>query len=115
MGYVIEGDGTKLGTTIWKDGAIVDWHTCVVNIDQNECIAYVDTNPASLDRIVLLGIYQIIGDGNYTNTRLVINDSVFRGITSLTFSTGFRKPPLLTVRAVFLPNIVIEGDKNADN
>lgn len=114
MGYVIEGDGTKLGTTISKDGNIIDWDTCVVDIDQSQCIAYVDTVPYHLDRIVLLGIYQIIGDGDYTNTRLVINDSVFRGVTSLTFSTGFRKPPLLTVKSVFLPNI-IEGEESADN
>lgn len=109
--YRIEGDGTRGRTTVWRDGGIIPWTKCVIRVANMGCMAYVDSNPGHLERVVLTGVYILIGDGTFNNTKLIVGDDLFRGIQSvkLTIETG--KDPIIDISAVFLPNL-IEGEES---
>lgn len=108
--YRIEGNGTWTGTKIWKSGAVVEnWTSCVISIDESACMAWVDTNPGSLSRVVLTGIYMLIGDGEFSNTKFIVGEDVFRGIQSISIVIEANKDTITCIRSVFLPNI-IEGE-----
>jgi len=117
MAYRIEGDGTWRGTKIWQDNVLLDgWKTCIIDVDEKSCMAYVDTytgsiRPDTLDRVILLGVYKLIGDGDFKNTRLFINDEPLRGVQFIELSIKKDKDPLLEIKTIFLPNIV-EGEGN---
>ena len=110
MGYRIEGDCTWNNTKIWKDGDLVDYEFCYIYINEHYCEAFVNCQKAHLDRVVLLGVYRLIGDGEFNNTKLSINDELLRGISSVDVFFGRNRQPTINVKAVFLPNIVEETD-----
>jgi hypothetical protein len=110
MGYRIEGDGSWHHTKVWKNGVPVEnWNSCVISIDELECVAWVDTNPDLLDRVVLTGVYMLIGDGKFYNTKLMNSDSVLRGVQRIKITIERNKDPIIDIMAIFLPNIV-EGE-----
>lgn len=111
MGYRVEGDGTKYGTKIWKDGVPVEnWGLCIVNVWKDGCVSYVDGDVAHLDRIALLGVYKLIGDGSFSNTKLFINDEELRGVTALELRITYPAATMY-ITTTFLPHI-IEGEDN---
>lgn len=108
--YRIEGDGTKNNTKIWCDGELIDWGFCSIYINEHYCNAYVDCKKGHLDRVVLIGVYKLIGDGDFTNTRIFAGDELLRGVRSVTVRIN-KSHPTLSIETVFLPNL-IEGDSN---
>jgi len=112
MGYRIQGDGTYQNTKIWKDDVLVDgWENCVICVDEiRNCVVYVDGDrDESPSRVVLVGIYQLIGEGKFNNTKLIVNDSVLRGVSSIRLVISKGEPTRMDIKAIFLPNIV-EGE-----
>ena len=109
MGYMIEGDGTNL-TKIWLDGVPVEWKTCRIYINPDYCEALVDWKKAPLDRVLLLGVYKVIGEGAFANTRIFIGDEMLRGVQSLVIKIGTE--PKVDIQAVFLPNLIEGEDRN---
>jgi hypothetical protein len=104
--YKIIGDGTWQNTKVWKDDVLLQWENLVILVDINDCIAYVDTNPAPVSKVLLLGIYQLIGEGKFSNTKLIVNDSVLRGVSSIRVEIPKGKPTTIDIKATFLPNII---------
>lgn len=111
MSYRIEGDGSWNHTTIWKDEKWLNWESCIISINKNGCSACVDNIIGKLDRVVLLGIYKLIGDGEFNNTNIIIGDEVMRGVQSVVIRIEKAVDPICDITTVFLPNIV-EGEDN---
>jgi hypothetical protein len=117
MGYRIEGDGSYRNTKITLDGALIsEWHDCTIKVDKDVCKAVVNVTNVfrnleedswlPLDRIVLSGIYAIVGDGDFSNTRIIVNDEPLRGVQSFIVTISKDDPPMLQVVSVYLPNLV---------
>lgn len=115
MGYKIEGNGTWIGTKIWRNGELLQgWERCFVIITPLRCDGYVDGEAASLDRIILNGVYTVVGNGKFSNTKIFIADEMLRGVQSLELEISKHHETRIIINAVFLPNI-IEGDDGGDN
>lgn len=117
MGYRIEGDGSWQNTKIWDDGVLVEeWDTCTIEVDRNKCVATVNETGEvkskgagewkPVDRIILSGIYMVVSDGDFTNTKVIVNDSPLRGIQSLIMTIAQLEYPAIRIAAVMMPNIV---------
>jgi len=110
MSYRIEGDGSWRHTTIWKDNVLVDYEICTINVCPDGCFAKVDKDSGRLDRVVLLGIHSLIGDGEFSNTKLFFYDEMLRGVQEVVVIIEKGKDTILDIRSVFLPNLV-EGEE----
>lgn len=109
MGYKIEGDGTWQNTKIWEDDVLIQCNSCIILVADDVCLVSVDDGHFKpLSRVVLLGVYKLIGDGKFENTKLFINDELIRGIQSVVLHIKKDKDPLLEIRTIFLPNLVEE-------
>jgi len=106
--FRIEGDGSK-NTKIWKDDELIDWDECLIDISDDGCVADVDRVIGKIDRVVLLGVYSVIGDGRFDNTKLFIFDEMLRGVQSVVINIKKESNPMINIRAVFLPNL-LEGE-----
>jgi len=110
MGYRLEGDGSYQKTLVWRDGKqvkIKDY--CIFKIDENGCVADVDGVEDRIDRILISGIYLIISDGKFHNSRIIFSDEMLRGVRSLVGRIVKDQHPMITIEAVMLPNIVEIG------
>jgi len=109
--FRIEGDGSWQHTKIWKDEVLIErWNKCTIRIDEGGSVVEVDEDIGSLSRVVLLGIYKMIGDGEFSNTKVFINDEPLRGIQSVVVKIEKGEDPRIGIRAVFLPNLVEENE-----
>ncbi len=104
--YHIEGDGSYEHTVVWKDDVLVPYDSCEFLVTPDECIATVDGVVGSLDSIILTGIYTIIGQGSFTNTRILFMDLMLRGIQNMKGVITKGENPMLELGMVMLPNIV---------
>lgn len=110
--YKIEGDGSWQNTKIWKDDVLIDWKQCIIKVDSDTCLAAVDGKDSQqLSRVLLLGVYKLIGDGDYQNTKLFINDEMLRGVQSILVWIEKGKSTMLATSSVFLPNLM-EGEES---
>jgi len=110
--YRIEGDGSYNHTKIWRDDEIVDeWYKCVIVISSDDtCTAALDNEYAGyLDRIVINGIYKIIGDGKYTNTAVFIEDQFVHGVQYLEVNITKGEHSRIYIDAILLPNKVVDN------
>jgi hypothetical protein len=107
MGYKIEGDGSYQHTRVWKDGKKIDFARCDVRINLGGCSVIVDDgDPDMLDRAIINGIYTIISDGEYTNSKVFFFDEMLRGVQSLNAIIDKDDHPRLLLEMVMLPNLV---------
>ena len=104
--YRIEGDGSFQHTTVWRNGIIVPYHYCTFYVDTTCCEAEVDNIIGKLDSIVLKGIYMIIGNGSFSNTRVIVDDVTLRGVQSINGEISADYHPKLCIDTIMLPNIV---------
>ncbi len=104
--YHIEGDGSYEHTLIWKDDVLIPYRYCEFLVTPDECIATVDGEIGSLDSIILTGIYTILGQGTFTNTRILFMDSMLRGIQKMYGLIMHGQNPKLELGMVMLPNLV---------
>jgi len=109
--FRIEGNGCWNHTKVWKDEEQLDWSYCIITINKNGCSACVDNILGKLDRVVLIGVYKLIGDGEFNNTNIIVGDQVLRGVQSVVLRIEKDKDPICGITFVFLPNIV-EGEDN---
>ena len=108
MGYRIEGDASYNHTKIWKDDELIDYIDCTYIVDKEKCVANVDSIIAPIDRMILKGFYLVISDGDFTNTIVVCNDTVLRGIQGISGTILKRGHPRIFIDAVNMPNIIEE-------
>jgi len=104
--FRIEGDGSYQNTIIWKDNKQISYECCEFRINVDECVALVDGVEGKLDRMIIKGIYMIISDGEFKNTRILFFDEILRGVQSLVGQIKKDHHPMITIKAVLLPNIV---------
>lgn len=109
--FNIQGDGSHRKTFIWKDGVAISYKRCTFKIDSEECIAEVDGECGTLDRMVLSGVYLIVSEGKFENSKIIFCDAPLRGVQRLVGRIAEGQHPMLALEAVLLPNIVeAEGD-----
>ncbi len=106
--YIIEGDGSYQKTTVWKDGKKIPYETCQFWINEHECQAEVDGVEGKLDRAIISAIYLIISDGDYRNSRVIVNDTPLRGVQGIIGLIQSDDHPLLIIETILMPNIVEE-------
>lgn len=106
MGYRLEGDGSHGRTIIWKDGVQIMFDYCTFTINPDECTIDVDGEEGSLDRMIISGVYLIVSDGEFSNTRVSIFDEQLRGVQSLVGHISKYTHPMINIEAVLLPNLV---------
>lgn len=105
--YRVEGDGSWQNTKIWKRDVLIEqWNRCSIHIDSGSCVAEVDEDIAPLSMVLLLGVYRLIGAGEFQNTKIFINDEELRGVQSVALKIEKDKDPMLGIRMVFLPNLI---------
>jgi len=104
--YRIEGDGSFQKTIIWRDNEQISYECCKFKIDVDECVAEVDGTVGGIDRMVISGIYMIISNGEFNNTRIIVSDEMLRGVQALFGVIEKGQHPLITIEAILLPNIV---------
>lgn len=110
MMYRIEGDGSWQHTKVWRDGELVNYKSCFFMVSGKGCQANVDGVRGSIDYMVISGIYLIISQGNFSNTRVIFADEQLRGVQALTGSIRESKHPMLLIKTVMLPNLVEFND-----
>jgi len=106
--YRIEGDGTYQRTIIWRDNEQISYEYCMFKITPNECIADVDGIEGKIDRMVLSGIYLIISDGDFTNSKVIFCDEMLRGVQALVGQIKVNHHPVLALDIIMLPHIIEE-------
>lgn len=107
MNYRIEGDGSYQHTVIWRDGEQISYERCDFRINQEEdCVALVDGEFGTVDRMVITGIYMIISDGEFSNSKLFYMKEMLHGVQWLKGSIRKGDHPKLTFETVLLPNVV---------
>lgn len=112
MGYRIEGDGSYRNTFVWRNGKQVKINDyCFFKIDEDVCEADVDGVVDKIDRILISGIYLIISDGAFHNSRIIFADEMLRGVRSLVGKIAKDQHPMIAIEAVMLPNIVEAKDE----
>jgi len=105
--FKIEGDGSFQHTAIWKDDELMPYKQCEFRINQEEgCVAVVDGVFGSVDRMLITGIYMIISDGRFINSRLFYMKEVLHGVLWVKGSIVENKHPQLRIGTVLLPNLV---------
>lgn len=108
MSYRIEGDGSHQHTVIWRDGEQITYKQCDFRINQEEdCVAVVDGMFGTVDRIILTGIYMIISDGKFNNSKLFYMREILHGVQWLKGSISEGNHPKLTIETILLPNLVV--------
>ena len=109
--YRIEGDGSFQYTLVCRDGELVPYERCQFRVNVNECIADVDGIVGKIDRMIISGIYTIISDGEFKNTKIFCFDEVLRGVQSLGGKIEKDHHPMIIIEAILLPNIVEAKDE----
>jgi len=109
--YRIEGDGSFLNTKIWDDDVLIEeWDNCTIKVDHTQCVAMVNATGSGdwkpVKRIVLSGVYMVVSDGDFKNTKVLVNDMPLRGVQSLVIIIAQLEYPLIHITSVMLPNIV---------
>jgi len=104
--WKIEGDGSYQHTFIWKDGVRTPYEKCIFRINAKECKAIVDGVEGKLDRLIISAIYLIVSDGDFTNSKVIFCDEMLRGVQRVIGKIDKNKPPLISINAILLPNIV---------
>jgi len=116
MGYRIEGDGSYRNTFVWKDGEQVKINDyCIFRINEEGCVADVDGIEDRIDRMLISGIYLIVSDGEFHNSRIIFADEMMRGVRSLVGRIVKDQHPMIVIEAVMLPNIVEVPETNEEN
>lgn len=106
--FIIEGDGSFEHTVIWRDGEQISYEQCEFRINpEEECVALVDGVLGTLDRILLTGIYMIVGDGKFINSKLFYMKEILHGVQWLRGNIQKEGHPELIVGMVLLPNLVV--------
>ncbi len=106
MGYRIEGDGTHRNTLIWNDGKQIPYTRCIFKITPDTCEAEVDGVSGKLDRTVISAVYLIVSDGDFKNSRIIVNDEMLRGVQGLVVKIEEDQHPMIAIEAVLLPHII---------
>jgi hypothetical protein len=105
--YNIQGDGSFHHTVIHRDGKKISWKECEFRINQEEgCVAVVDGVHGKIDRMILSGVYMIISEGQYNNTRLFYMKEMLHGIQWVKGIIKDNGHPQLTIGTILLPNLV---------
>jgi len=107
--YRIEGDGSYQHTVIWRDGEQISYEQCEFRINQEEeCVAVVDGVFGTLDRMLLTGIYMIVSDGKFTNSKLFYMTEILHGVQWLKGIIKQEGHPELRLGTILLPNFIEE-------
>ena len=106
MGYRIEGDGSYQHTLVYRDGKCIEYKALSFGVDAVECVACVDGVEGKVDQLLITSIYMIIGEGSFSNTKVVYMDNVLRGVQSIHGHIYKGGHPILMIETVLLPNIV---------
>lgn len=113
MGYRIEGDGSYRNTFVWLDNELQEgWDTLLARVDEERCEALLcpDCDTINgwkpLDRMIISSLYMIVSDGNFTNTRVIVEDEMLRGVQQVVIQIDKDEHPMINIRAVLLPNIL---------
>ncbi len=104
--WKIEGDGSYRHTFIWKNGKRISYEKCTFRIDEKNCYAVVDGVKGNLKRLILSSIYLVVSDGGFANSKVIFCDEMLRGVQRVIGKIEKDKPPLITIHAILLPNIV---------
>ena len=104
--YRIEGDGSWSGTHVWKDELPIEYNKCYIGITPTTCLGIVDGVIGSLDRIIIKGIYMIIGAGGFSSTKVFSGEELLRGVQTLSVDIIKGESPRIHIHAVLLPNLI---------
>jgi len=114
MVYKIEGDGSYQHTLIWRDGVEIPYEQCEFGIDESGCIAIVDGVSGSIDHMLITGVYMIISEGEFQNSRLFYLDEMLHGVQWLKGCIRRGAHPELVIKTVLLPNLVPVKEEEKD-
>lgn len=113
--FKIYGDSSYKNTVILKNDKQISYNDCDIIITRYDNIAVVDGEEGSIEQVILGGsVYKLVGDGGFDNTRLYFYDVMLRGIQSVIVCMSKNKHTILSIDAIFLPNIVKEEEKRED-
>lgn len=105
--FRIEGDGSYQHTSIWKDNKKISYERCDFRVNQEEgCVAIVDDVFGTVDRILINGIYMVISDGKFKNTKLFYMKEMLHGVQWLKVCIKRGSHPTLTIGTILLPNLI---------
>ena len=104
--YELEGDGSWQHTKVYRDGILIDYKLLQFFISAEHSWVIVDEVGGTIDRILLTGIYSIIGNGTYQGTRVLHLDDMLRGVQSFYVTIAKDKNPIIRINDVFLPTII---------
>jgi hypothetical protein len=110
--YVIEGDGSWANTVVRRDGAVINYECCGIYVNCVGCLANVDGVIGSVERIILSGIYMIISDGKFSNSKVIVDDAPLRGVQSVICYIQKNNHPRVIIDAINLPNIIEDRVSN---
>lgn len=112
----IEGDGSFSHTIIWRDDEQIDYNCCEFIVSEEDgCVAVVDDVAGRIDRMVISAVYMIISNGEFSNTKVLFNDEMLRGVQFLAGQIKRDCHPMITIEAIMLPNIVEVKDLSEDS
>ena len=110
--YKFEGDGSYNSTTIWRNNIQTDYEDCEFRINVSEgCVAVVDGVEGTVDRMLINGVYMIISEGAFNNSKVFYMDEMLHGVQWITGSITKEGHPELIIGAVMLPNLVQESEE----
>jgi hypothetical protein len=106
--FRIEGDGTWNSTKVYYDGALITATKSIkIVVTPKHTWVVVDGKVGDIEFIFLNGVYKLIGQGKFDNTKLFINDEELRGIQGFELYIGKDKAAEMRIKAVFLPHILV--------
>ncbi len=109
MGYKIVGDGSLRGTTIQYLDVPIQFSSCKIVIDETQYKADVDGVEDIIDKIILTGVYKLIGMGKFETTKVFVFDEWLRGVQALEIHISEGHPRMF-LDVIFLPNLVEVND-----
>lgn len=103
--YKIEGKSNNVVVT--KDGEEVPYETLDIIINQDHSVCLIDfEKEGSISFINITGLFNIIGSGEFTNTRIFYLDELVRGVQEIYIMIKKGTHPILELTTVLMPNLV---------
>jgi len=108
----IEGDGSYQNTRVWRDDTmVVGWESLTIHINKDNCQATLnsfaaDATPEDIKRIIISGLFMLVSEGAFVNSKLLYDDSPVHGVQELLITIAKNQHPRIFINAVLLPNLV---------
>lgn len=107
--YRIEGDGSHQHTKVFADDKEIQLERLRFEVSNDLCRLIIDDEVIpgeQLDLLILRGVYTVMSQGRFDNTRVWIFDEQLRGVQNLVITIEKNKHPRIVIDSILLPNLV---------